>query len=323
MTNWSRRSVFRNLLIFGFFAVVFAMMTACGGGGGGSSRSPQPTQEEGMVRVTPPTVRVEPGTQPPSEPSITQIPSEPPRQGAPQASGGDVSGLTISGAGTTQYLYALNTGSQGWTIRAGTWFEPKDGQYQRMIVTRSTPIPTTGRVVQIPAACMQQENAVPASGARFFSQPKSVSGSVQQCQANCLSRDTSDIQGCVWNCQRSSSGDRQVSSSVRQIVFQTADTCNDGRGVSMRFSYQNNGAHVNWATSVLSAGGSDTVTRVSCNYSNVTHVCYGARLERRAGDTRTVYWGHDIDRTKSCPDCCIPCPSSGERRHTLNFGCPR
>ena len=129
------------------------------------------------------------------------LPPEPSRSSPPQGPGSDLPGMEVAGAGTTAYVSALNNSSRSVTYRAGTWFEPKDGRYQRMIVTRSTTV-SPGRVVEIPTACMQRGNPAPASGARFFSRPKSVSDAVQQCQSNCLSGDQ-DIQTCVWRCERS------------------------------------------------------------------------------------------------------------------------
>ena len=108
-----------------------------------------------------------------------------------------------------------------------------------------------------------------------------------------------------------------------EIVFRTNDNCNDGRDVNMRFSYYRGtdlqSDFVNWATGVLAARGSDTVTRVSCNFSNVNRVCYGARIQGV-----DWYWGHDVDRSENCTNCCWTCtPSIGSRRETLNFNCPR
>ena len=250
---------------------------------------------------------------PPPPPNGNTLPPEPPRTTAPQAPGSDRSGVEVAGAGGTTYVSALNRTSGTVTYQASTWFEPKDGKYQRMIVTQSTSVPP-GQVVRIPTACMQRGNPAPSSGARFFSNPKRASGSVQQCQTSCLSSGQS-IQSCVWNCERST-----PPPSTPEIVFQTNDNCDDGHDVNMRFSYYRGTNHfVNWATGVLAARGSDTVTRVSCNFSNVNRVCYGARIQ--GGNT---YWGHDVDRSESCTNCCWTCtPSIGSRRETLNFGCPR
>ena len=253
-------------------------------------------------------------SQRPPPPPPPALPPEPSRTSPPQGSGSDVPGIEVAGAGTTTYVSALNRTSGSMTYQAGTWFEPKDGRYQRMIITRSTSVPP-GQVVRIPTACMQRGNPAPASGARFYSRPKSASGTVQQCQLRCLSGGQG-VQSCVWDCERSS----PPPPAAPEIVFETNDTCNDGRDVVMRFSYYQGNRFINWATGTLSARGSDTVTRVSCNFSNVNRVCFGARLNLGGG--RYVYWGHDIDRSEGCTNCCYSCPSSGQRTVGLNFGCP-
>lgn len=244
----------------------------------------------------------------PSPQPGNMLPSEPTRTTAPQASGSDWSGVEVAGAGGTAYVSALNRRSGTIRFQAGTWFEPKDGKYQRMIITQSTSVPP-GQVVRIPTACMQAGNPAPANGARFFSNPKQTSGSIQQCQARCLSGGQS-VQSCVWGCEN----------QPNEIVFRTDDRCNDGRSVDMRFAYaqsSSSGAQfVNWATGVLVAGGVDTVTRVSCNVSGADTVCYGARID---GTNR--YFGQDVDGTQRCTDCCYRCPDSGRRVVDLPFGC--
>ena len=105
-----------------------------------------------------------------------------------------------------------------------------------------------------------------------------------------------------------------------EIVFETNDACNDGRDVSMRFSYYQGSQFINWATRPRVAGGSNTVTRVDCNFSNVDRVCYGARLDLGGG--QHWVWGHDIDRSRGCTNCCYSCPTSGTVTRVLNFGCP-
>ena len=264
------------------------------------------------------------GSSPPPPPP-QNLPAEPARRSPPQGGGADSAGLVVAGAGTTQYVLALNTTSQTLTYQAGTWFEPKDGRYQRMIISRSTSV-SPGQVTRIPTACMQRGNPVPASGARFYSRPKSISGSVQQCQLGCLS-GSQNVQSCVWNCESTTSPPPPPPppppqpGQAPEIEFVTNDNCNDGRDVTMRFFYYQGSRFVNYATGRLTAGGRDTVTRVSCNFSNVNQVCYGARVDLGGG--RTWYWGIDIDRSKGCTSCCIPCPSSGRRVENLNFGCPR
>ena len=122
----------------------------------------------------------------------------------PQASGRDISTIEISGLGRTSRFAVRNSGRTEVSIPAGSWYEPKDGSFQRMIVTQTTSVPP-GRVVEVPIACMQRGKSTPALGLRFFSQPKVISGSVQRCQRNCLSSALTareSIQSCVWRCER-------------------------------------------------------------------------------------------------------------------------
>ena len=180
-----------------------------------------------------------------------------------------------------------------------------------MIVAQSTSV-TPGQIVSLPAACMQRNNPAPAIGARFFSRAKAVSSPVQQCQQRCLGNQ--DIQSCVWACE-------SRTSSSPEIIFRTEDACNDGLNVAMRFSYHNGREFINWATGVLDAGGDDTVTRVGCAFSNVDRVCYGARVTRSDGSYFS--FGRDVDGSKSCANCCYPCPTTGQTIVPLRFGCSR
>ena len=106
-----------------------------------------------------------------------------------------------------------------------------------------------------------------------------------------------------------------------KIVFETDDGCNDGIDVEMRFSYEEGDIFRGWATDVKLARGSDTTTTVSCDYSNVDQVCYGARLTN-PHNGQQFYWGQDIDRSEECDDCCVTCPESGTQRIHLVFLCP-
>ena len=153
-----------------------------------------------------------------------QLPPEPTRSKPPQAPGSDLPNVEIAGAGTTEYVQALNTSSQTVNFQQGTWFEPKDGQYQRMIIASSTSVPP-GRIVQIPTACMQRSNDPPAIGARLFSRPKPISGSVQQCQRNCLSRGGT-IQTCVWGCETPTPTNRApvVAHQLQDLTIQQGST---------------------------------------------------------------------------------------------------
>lgn len=115
-----------------------------------------------------------------------------------------------------------------------------------------------------------------------------------------------------------------VNETPPEIVFETNDLCNDGIDVKMRFFHRQGSTFRGWATDVKIAGGSDTVTTVSCNYSNVDNVCIGARAIHPTTGARW-YWGTDIDRSESCAageKCCFACPESGTKRQTVEFNCP-
>ena len=115
----------------------------------------------------------------------------------------------------------------------------------------------------------------------------------------------------------SGSGGRNTNTGPPKIKFVTNDVCNDGRDVNMRFSYNDSSKRfINWATGIKISGGADTSTTVSCNYSNVDYVCWGARIQ----GTRT-YFGQDIDGSESCETCCVACPTNGEKQQPVNFGC--
>ena len=144
-----------------------------------------------------------------------RFPAAIPPGNPPQATGRDHRNVEVAGAQTTRYVLVRNRSSASVTYRRGTWLEPKDGSYQRMIVARTVTVPR-GRVLQVPTACMQRSKGVPASGLRFYSQPKAASGAVQSCQRRCLGAG-GDVQGCVWNCERQDGGGgRQSSCSYQQ-----------------------------------------------------------------------------------------------------------
>ena len=56
-------------------------------------------------------------------------------------------------------------------------------------------------ITQLSVVCMQKDYGIPTRGARYFSSPKTVEGSVQSCQRNCVLNETSNIQECVWKCE--------------------------------------------------------------------------------------------------------------------------
>ena len=125
---------------------------------------------------------------------------------SPQAPGQDLPNVEVAGAGSTTALWVKNGGTGNLPIRAGTWYEPKDGNAQRMIVTESATV-AAGQSVRVSAACMQRGKPVPPTGLRFFSAAKQISGQVQQCQARCLGGSSvqTSVQNCVWGCETSPS----------------------------------------------------------------------------------------------------------------------
>ena len=153
----------------------------------------------------------------------------------PQASGEDRSGIEIAAAVSTSRIgpYDLqpfllnNTGTQPISYSPGDWLEPKDGSNQRMMIVAANPVSAQGSglftaaiasfggsaglqnqsnanstITELSVVCMQQVGDVPKRGGRYFSQPKTAQGAVQECQRNCVSDQALSIQGCVWNCER-------------------------------------------------------------------------------------------------------------------------
>ena len=292
------------------FLVLVLLLASCGGGGGGSPTSPTPDPSPGPSRVEVPDMTVMP---PDPQPPVVlpgggseNFPPEVRPTSSPQESGIDIRGIEVAGLGTTTALIIRNTLGSQYTVRAGTWYEPKDGRAQRMIVTRTTSVPS-GQTARVSAACMQREKATPAQGLRFFSQFKTIRAGVQTCQQRCLSRD-SDIQNCVWNCQRSQGG------GSRGITFRITDACNDGYDINYRFfAYDASDDVVGaWPGGRLVYSArrlEETHThRLACT-SDTVKICYGAQRESSSRDNS--YWGVGLDGDEGCADCCYSCPPSG------------
>ena len=251
----------------------------------------------------------------PGQNPTSGFPAEVRPSNRPQAGGSDRYGVEVAGAGTTQYVFARNRSSSTVTYRAGNWFEPKDGRYQRMIITRTTSI-RPGYWGRIPTACMQRGKPAPARGIRFFSREKRGSGSVQQCQIRCLTRQ-SGIQDCVWGCERQSVSRTGGTST---LVFSIRDSCNDGYRINYRYhGYSSSGDRV----SQWPAGGNIYFTprynqvytkSLTCN-SSVQWICFGGETGRRT-------WGVGLDGTGN-RNLCYRCPTSGTARtRTHGLSCP-
>ena len=160
-----------------------------------------------------------------------RLPTElvPPRS-PPQAAGKDYSGVGVAARTTTpaitgnslQSLLLRDAGVQTVAYRPGDWLEPKDGSNQRMMVVgadhgtstvalspKRSPtrfqsaafVNAEPEFTRLAVVCMQQDNAIPVRGSRFFSQPKTASGPVQACQRDCVLADGKAIQACVWDCE--------------------------------------------------------------------------------------------------------------------------
>ena len=168
----------------------------------------------------------------------------------PQASGEDRSGIEVAAAVSTSRIgpYDLqpflvnNPGSQPISYSPGDWLEPKDGSNQRMMIVAANPVSAQGSglftaaiasfggsaglpnqsnanstITELSVVCMQQVGDIPKRGGRYFSQPKTAQGAVQECQRNCVSDQALSIQGCVWNCE--STTDESASALVATEDF--------------------------------------------------------------------------------------------------------
>lgn len=297
-----RQSTLRAFLILVLCAVGLA---ACTGGGG----ERRPVVGGGGQPVVMPTPTPDPDPAPSTFPQAV-TPTNP-----PQESGRDISGIEIAGAGTTTRIYARNATSSTHTINSGTWYEPKDGEAQRMIVTRTVRVPA-GTTATIPAACMQQSNDVPATGLRFFSQHKSIRSGIQTCQRNCLSR-SSGIQSCVWACEDEdpSPSPTPGGGGSAGVDVSITDRCTARYQIHWKiYTYPRANASASgvWPASnrhyYTERYGETYRQSVSCTPGYL--VCYGAR----GGSRRQYSWGVGYDGREGCDDCCVTCPSSGRSR---------
>ena len=157
----------------------------------------------------------------------------------PQETGKDLTGVEAAAPATPpsissdsfQTIFIRNSGLQNIAYQPGDWLEPKDGSNQRMMIVGGSPagggtpadgsspfgrkagdefeLPGLGRADQSSAGaialsvvCMQIQKRIPFRGSRFFSQPKSPQGDVETCQRDCVLNEDSEVQGCVWGCER-------------------------------------------------------------------------------------------------------------------------
>ena len=240
-----------------------------------------------------------PSVPPPPPPPMAResLPSPAPLRNAPQAGGRDLPRVEVAGQGTVARLTVANDSSGSVTYYAGSWLEPKDGSYQRMMVLETRTI-RSGASADVPTACMQVSKSVPATGLRFFSETKSASGSLQSCQTSCLGRGSqSTVQNCIWDCEKP------------RIEWTFEDACADGRDAHVRFFQFRSGRIVRtWPSSsrvyVAGFGRRETVVLEPSQPELGGQVCFGAEAGNR-------YWGVGIDGDESCDRCCLSVPRSG------------
>ena len=225
------------------------------------------------------------------------LPPPAPLRNAPQASGRDLPRIEVAGQGTVARLTVANDSSGSFTYYAGSWLEPKDGSYQRMMVLETTTV-RSGASADIPTACMQFSKSIPATGLRFFSDPKLPGGSLQSCQTSCLDRGAqSTVQNCIWDCEKP------------RIEWTFEDACADGRDAHVRFFQFRSGRIVRtWPSSthayVARFGQPETAILEPSQPELGGQICFGAE----AGN---LYWGVGIDGDESCDRCCLSVPRSG------------
>ena len=241
---------------------------------------------------------VPPPPPPPPPPMAREsLPAPAPISNRPQASGRDLPQVEVAGQGTVGRVTVANDSSSSIIYHAGSWFEPKDGSYQRMMVL-DTRIIDSGDSADIPTACMQFSKSVPATGLRFFSEPKSAGGSLQSCQTSCLGRSSqSAVQSCIWDCEKP------------RIEWTIEDECADGRDAHFRFFQIRSGNVVRvWPSSsrvyIAPFGEPVTATLDPSQPELGGKICYGAEAGNR-------YWGIGLDGNQSCDNCCLSVPTAG------------
>ena len=129
----------------------------------------------------------------------------------PQEVGQDISGVSVRGLGLISRVAVQNLSANAITYNAGDYLEPRDGDFQRMIITQRVAV-AAGQLAEIPVACRQVRKSIPATGATFYSMPSTLqSDENSACQARCL--DGTDVQSCVWACETNARADEEFAAS--------------------------------------------------------------------------------------------------------------
>ena len=127
----------------------------------------------------------------------------------PQEAGMDVPNVEIRGLGSLTELAVLNSGNNSIVYNKGDYLEPKDGDFQRMIIADDITVQPNSQG-RIPVACRQFNNDIPDRGVPFFSMAKEIqSDENSACQVRCLDTSSSPVvvQRCVWNCESNPTAD--------------------------------------------------------------------------------------------------------------------
>jgi len=98
------------------------------------------------------------------------------------------------------------------------------------------------------------------------------------------------------------------------ITFTITDACHDGWAIDYRFWDETNG--LVWPSSTTSyfSQFDDTPYQSALSCETGALICYGAR---DANPALPIYWGVDVDNSKSCADCCIRCQSGNSLNRRL------
>ena len=98
------------------------------------------------------------------------------------------------------------------------------------------------------------------------------------------------------------------------INFTITDGCNNGVSINYKFYDETN--NLVWPSSTTYYYTTALNASYSSNLSCLegANVCYGARSTLNGGQ---IYWGVDLDNSKSCTNCCITCVNGNSLSRTL------
>jgi len=104
-----------------------------------------------------------------------------------------------------------------------------------------------------------------------------------------------------------------TASGLSSLTYTVTDSCNDGRGLQIKFfDTTNNGVWPSANEVYLVPVGQTRTTTLSCRTG--AQICYGARTDPASN----IVWGLDLDRSRGCDNCCTTC-QNGSR--TLPLSC--